>query len=166
MSSDDAPKVVSDLPDKVLGAPIFFPKEFKDWMTDYVATNIPMIPFTSVFGAALNIAKSGSFIAASESTTSAAYADMATVGPQITNLVDGSYIFMFGAYARARAAVNYNGTTPSDDYSIRGVEGQMAMSRAQLKTVKNNNVNSAKVQYKAGAPFARRWLIALRVGAG
>lgn len=153
-------------PDLILSSPIHFPQEFKDWLPDYVAQNIPMIPYTAVFGSKQNIAKSGQFIATSESTGSGTYADMATVGPQVTNLVDGSYIFMFGAYARARAAVMYNGVTPSDDYSIRGIEGEMAMGRAQLKTMKNNHLNSAKLQYKAGAAFSRRWLIALRVGTG
>lgn len=151
---------------KLLEAPIFFPPEFKDWLADYVATNIPMIPYSNVLGARLNIARSADFIATSESTGSSSYTDLATVGPQLQNIVDGTFIFFYGAQCRSRMAPSYNAATPSDNESLRGTEGEIAMSRVSLKVMKNNNLNSVKLQYKTGAAFARRWLVALRIGTG
>lgn len=152
--------------DKVLSTPLFFPAAFKEWLSDYVATNIPLIPYGQVLGTRVNTAKSASFIATSESTGSASYTDLATVGPEIKNIADGTYVIFFGANCRSRCAVMINSTEAVDNDSLRGTEGQISMGRTLFKTLKNNHVNSAKMRYKTGAAFKDRWMVLLRVGTG
>jgi hypothetical protein len=160
--------------DKLLGVPIFFPDEFKTWLADYVATNIPLIPFQSFLGARLNIARSGDYIATEEGTTSASYVDLATVGPQITGLVNGVYLALYGARLNATdfagMSISVNGGTPSDDDMISsGQAGTMA--RGSVFNLQQDHNNSLRIKYKnihggLTKNFSNRWLVAIRVSTG
>lgn len=163
----------ADVLQKLLSAPIFFPETFKDWLTDFVGTNIPLIPYTHFFGAQLNIARSGNSITASESTTSSTYTDLTTVGPTITGLGDGTYVVLFGCHLLgqgALAAVSVNGSTPSDDDAIHESEIEVTGGRGLFVTLKNNGNSTLTMKYRkdggASATFKNRWMTVLRVGAG
>lgn len=150
--------------DKMLGNPILFPKEFKNWMMDFVAVNIPLIPFSHLFGSHVNIARSGNFVPTSESTASPTYTDLATVGPQLQHLADGTYLIAWGVTSRQRASISVNGATPSDDDSLWATEMNPPGTRMKIVSMKNNNDNSVKIQYKSGT-FQDRWLTVIRIGA-
>lgn len=151
---------------KLLSRPILFPDEFKTWLTDYVGTNIPMLPFSQLFGARINVARSGDYIPTSEAGSSAtSYVDLATIGPQLTNLADGSYLVMYGVSGRDRTSISVNGSTPSDDDSLYGQEAGPQSSRQKIVSLKNNNQNTIKLQYKGTRNFSKRWLTVVRLGA-
>lgn len=158
---------------KVLSAPIFFPEPFKDWLTDFIGTNIPLIPFSHFFGAKSNLARSGNSVSASETTTSATYADLTTLGPEITGLANGTYAVFFGtnmAGQGAYAAVSVNAAVPSDDDAVHESEIDVTAGRGLFVTLTSNNVNKLTMKYRkeggASATFKDRWMSALRIGAG
>lgn len=163
-SLDVTSQEVRGAAEKVLGNPILFPDEFKTWLSDFVATNVPLIPFSHIFGARLNTARSGQYVATSESTTSAAYTDLATVGPQVTNLSDGTYLIVYGAESRSRYSVSINGAAASDDDSIYCVEAVVPAARAKISSLKNNNANTICMKYINGS-FKNRWMVVVRIGA-
>jgi hypothetical protein len=162
---------MTDIPDETVRAesemllshPLHFPDEFKRWLGDFVATNIPMIPFSHIFGARQNTARSGVYIPTSETTAVTAYTNLATVGPEITLIADGTYLVMYGATCRARCSISVNGAVPVDDDSIWGEEQGPAAGRMKIISLKNNNQNTLRLQYKSGT-FSHRWLVIMRLG--
>ncbi len=149
---------------ELLSHPLHFPDEFKRWLGDFVSVNIPMIPFSHIFGAKVNLARSGDYIAASETKATSGYGDLPTVGPQITNLADGKYLFAFGIKSRQKASLSYNGSAPSDEESITANESNPNGGRLLIKMLSNNNKNTVCVKYINGT-FQDRWLVAIRLGA-
>ncbi len=150
--------------EQLLSHPLHFPEEFKRWMGDFISTNIPMIPFSHIFGAKINIARSGDYISTSETKATTGYGDLPTVGPQITGLADGKYLIAFGIKARQSASLSYNGSAPSDDDAINANESNPNGGRMIIKTLASNNNNTVCVKYKNGT-FQDRWLVVIRVGA-
>jgi hypothetical protein len=146
-----------------LSAPILFPKEFKQWLTDYVAVNIPLIPYSQIFGSHLNLARSGDTILASESRTAAGYGDLTTVGPQVQNLAPGTYLVLYGAFGRAKASISINGAAASDNDSFSVTEASNAGARGRFLSLPND-INSICMKYQPGT-FANRWLFVIRLGA-
>lgn len=149
----------------LVSEPLHFPQEFKNWLGDFVAVGIPMIPYSHIFGSHINIARSTVYVSTSESSTATGYKDLATVGPQITNLADGKYLIAYGALGRDRTSISINGSTPSDDDSIFGHEFAPASAFMKIVSVQENNQNTLKVQYKGTRAFSNRWLFAMRIGA-
>lgn len=150
---------------QLLSHPLQFPDEFKRWLGDYVATNIPMIPFGHIFGSRQNTARSGAYVAANETASTGVYQDLTTVGPQITQIANGRYLVMYGCECRDRASISVNGATPSDDDSIWGEEAHPAAMRMKILSLTNNNQNTIKMQYKSGGrSFSHRWLAIMRLG--
>lgn len=114
----------------------------------------------------------------SEGTTSLTYTDLATVGPSLTGLRPGSYVFLYGAQATGGAsadtqwmALNIDGTAPSDSEAyIAAINGQIDQGAMVVtKTLANTNQNGAtvKAQYRVSGGantqfWNRRWLVALK----
>jgi hypothetical protein len=61
------------------------PKEFETTMLDRVNLNPPLLPVTQILGFSQFTAQAAEVLA-SQTTTSTTYADLATVGPQLTGL--------------------------------------------------------------------------------
>lgn len=151
---------------KMFSHPLHFPEEFKSWITDYTSMMIPMIPFSHIFGARSNIARSGDFIATSETYSGGGtYGDLATVGPQILNIADGQYLIGYGCTSRGTMSPSINGATPSDDFAIDANESDPSGAMLIIQSFSNNNNNSVKLQYKENFSFANRWLFVMRLGA-
>ncbi len=160
--------------ERLLSVPIFFPKEFKTWVTDFAATNIPMIPFSQVFGSKLNVGRSAPFILAREAPVSpGSYGELTTEGPKITNIVKGEYLIFFGATEDGgfpNMAPSINGGTPSDNESLKGKANPFpgfAGSRAVKKTLPLESNNTVEMLYKnadANDRWAKRWMTLIRVG--
>lgn len=157
---------VRETAEKLLSAPLLFPDEFKRWLGDFVATNVPLIPYSHIFGAKHNTARSGASITASESTTSTtAYVDLTTAGPSITGIANGTYLVMYGARCRDRASISVNSAAPSDDDSIWGEEAGPAATRMKIVSLNSNNENSIAMKYRGTNAFSHRWLSIMRLGA-
>ena len=160
---DEATRVEME---QLLSHPLHFPEEFKRWMGDFITTNIPMIPFSHIFGAKVNIARSGDYVATLETIPAGTWVDCATVGPQITGLADGKYIIAFGHKSRGDCSLSYNGSTPLDDEGIFANESGPNSGRMVMKTLKNNDNNTICMKYtESGRQTEQRWLVCIRVGA-
>src|SRR6187455_1616995 len=153
---------------QLLSHPLHFPDEFKRWMGDYITVNVPMIPFSHIFGAKINIGRSGDYIETSETpsvTSGGLYWDLATVGPQILQLSDGEYLFAYGCNTRGQMSISFNGSTPEDDDSVQASGIATPTARLIQKSLKTDNNNTVVLKYKAGIrSFSARWLIAIRLG--
>lgn len=168
---------------RMLSFPEEFPAKFKNWLKEEMSVNgtftRSQIQGLSQFTASSDV------IVTPQGTTSTSYADLATVGPQLTGLSDGTYVILFGASVYgptsgndffAYMSISANGATPSDDdrahigsnISAASNAIEIGISRAIVMTVSNNNNNSLVVKYKASSGdnplFSRRWMIALKVG--
>ena len=163
--------------ERLLSTPLLLPQEFKDWLIDLVERKTPMIPYTQILGARLNTAKSAQVINTSEITGSGTYADLTTPGPLVENLVDGQFLILYGdnvGSALPLSSLSLNGSTPSDDDALArtGANGTVGSSafRGVIKTAKNDNQNTIKMQYKTtgggGPAWSRRWMALFRVSGG
>lgn len=156
---------------KLLSNPLEFPKEFKEWVSDYFATNVPLIPYGTFLGSKLNIAKSGDYIATSQGPGGLAYGDLATVGPSIIGIADGVYVVIWGATTTGgehpgNMAISVNGDTPVDSQSAGSAESQTIAS-SRLVTLKNDNNSTIVCKYKGTQQnWGNRWIVLVRVATG
>jgi hypothetical protein len=156
--------------DQYLKNPILYPEAFKDWISDWYATNVPKLHVSQIFGFKLQSMKVAENIATAESTTSASYVDLATVGPTIENISNGFYVVIWGCHCSNAAegfiGVSVDGATPTGDLqmSVSGLAGAMAavgrMAIVDLSTGDNNH--TLKLMYLASS-VQHRWLHALKV---
>lgn len=150
--------------DKFLG-------QLKLWLEQHP----PSTPITSILGFQQFTAQSASTIDTNQGTTSSTYGDLATVGPTLTGLPDGKYLFVYGSVAVGVAAttaaiqsIQVNSTTAVDaDACQNSGSSQCSISMASIKTLSNAGNNTVACKYRSSdnvntSSFARRWLIALR----
>ena len=117
-------------------------------------------------------------ISAEQTTTSTAFVDLATIGPQLTGLPDGQYTITWGAAAkissantRAVMSVSLNGAAASLSFQAYTSQtaGMAGISYSMLQTLQGQTGgNSIVAKYCIGASgatatFGSRWLIAIRV---
>ena len=158
---------------KLLANPLEFPKEFKEWVSDYFATNVPLIPYGTFLGSKLNIAKSGNYIATAQGPGASAYGDIpgGTVGPSITGIADGVYVVVWGANTtggehQGFMGISVNGSTPTDADSAGSQESQSATS-SRVITLKNDNNSTIVCKYKGTQQhWGNRWIVLVRVATG
>lgn len=151
-----------------------FPKEFKTWLADYVALNIPDIPVSQLIGFSGFTVKVATRVNTSETTTSATFTDLATVGPQLTGLADGQYMFVAACSILSStgqdtfAGVKVNSTDPADaDCAVLLASGANLGITFVSATLAAGGNNTVKVVYRTAggtATFARRQLVGLRFG--
>ena len=111
-----------------------------------------------------------------ESTSSATFVDLATVGPQLTKLPAGKYLFIFGALCgtSAAAAIDHIGISFSGAAVAAGESIDVSTSTdiewgvyCVLHTFTDANAinNTATMKYSTStgtADFRERWLIGLK----
>jgi hypothetical protein len=162
---------------RYLSSPLEFPSEFKKWLLDYLAQNIPPIPVNQLLGYVQTRAYVAEDIVTSEAQVSSSYDDLATVGPILTGMADGSYLVFHGCEiksadgfsAKGWEALSINGSTPSDTKACRAFNGGTRVDiafRGELVTLDVGGNNEIAMQYRSSlgiASFARRWMIAIRV---
>lgn len=109
-------------------------------------------------------------VATEELTSSTSYTDLATAGPTLTGLSDGSYVVFFGASMTAPAAqtsymtVYANGADATNPIETQ-VGTNASLSRGfTVRLVDSNNTLQAKYKVSGGAngSFRYRWLIAIK----
>lgn len=156
---------------RLLANPIEFPDEFKRWVGDYFATNVPLIPYGNLLGARVNIAKSGDYISTQEGPATTAYGDLSTVGPSVTGLADGVYVVLWGAVTgggehEGYMGISVNGDTPQNAESA-GSQFDQNIAHGRLITVKNDHNTSMVCKYKGTQQtWGQRWLAVIRVATG
>lgn len=139
----------------------------------WLEQNPPAIGISNILGFSQFTANSNSVITA-ETTTSASYTDLATVGPTLTGLPDGQYIILYGAASSSSAtgtqtafvSVSVNGATAVDNDGAENQNNAIAsVARAITSTLSNGGNNTITLKYRSTsgtATFAFRWLIALK----
>lgn len=164
-----------ELVGELLSQPMEFPLEFKKWLLDYLATNIPQLPLNQLLGFEATQAKVADPIETEETSSATAYGDLSTVGPTI-QVDDGTYAIMFGAYIVGGStadtcymAPSVNGGAPSDVDACVG-QNLNQFSRGVIKTLSNDNDNTVTMKYRNSAAVAstwrRRWMVLLKVEVG
>lgn len=88
--------MADDLTPDALGHPLEFPPEFKQWLADYVALQVPKFPISQVFGFQLQRLRTAT-VDTEQSTGSTSYTNLGTVGPTLSNLANGFYLLAYGA---------------------------------------------------------------------
>jgi hypothetical protein len=164
---------------RFLSFPEEFPKEFKDWLIEYINVGATVQKY-QVSGLANQTPHFAQVLTSEDCSFSTPYKDLATVGPSLDNLGKGTYLITYGAQCAhgesgsiPGLSVSINGGTASAVDGIYGymssVNGNMTHSRSLLKDLDLPS-NTIKVQYnRTGsgstvATFSNRWLIAIRVG--
>ena len=156
-----------------LSDPLFnLPKVFLTYMADYIATSGLSIPIGQVLGFSQFTVQQATPIITSETTTSATFDDLATVGPEITGLADGQYVILFGAALSASAGdnaimgikINATEATTADPTVQTNATTLTSGATAMVKTLSNNGNNTLTARYESTGTgtFAVRWLIALK----
>lgn len=98
-----------------LKQPILFPAEFKEWVQDYFATNVPKLHVSQIFGFKLQSVKESETgdISALQAVTSTSYTAFSTDGPTFSNVPNGFYLLFFGAtYGTTAGDPIYNNSYP------------------------------------------------------
>lgn len=102
--------------------PLLFPQEFKAWMGDWFATNVPKIHVSQIFGFKLYSVKSADPFAGTLSTTSSSFVDLS--GPSLAGLSNGFFVMAFGfKYGWSTSA-----TTKDDGSYLAGQLNEMGLS--------------------------------------
>ena len=164
--------------DEFLGSPIKYPEEFKQWLTDYLAVNVPPIPVSQLLGYKGTLARYDHLVTTETlSSPTTTWTDLGTVGPEIDKLADGVYWAAWGCYVAAnggavtnRMGLSVNGADPSTYAESTGVSTAKNMWRATQLLVKSgtdNNTVTAKFYTDpitgTGGDFAKRWMALMRI---
>ncbi len=156
--------------------PILYPTAFKDWMSDWYATNVPKLHVSQIFGFKLHSIYVADDVPANEAISTTAYGNMTTVGPTLENLANGFYIVMWGCFANVAATattymgVSADGDTPSGqrEMLLNGTEALFSVGRLALVDFsQGDQTHTLQAKYKSNngpaTALQNRWLHALRV---
>jgi hypothetical protein len=158
---------------RLFGRPQLLPTAFWAYLVDYISVNQPAIPVSQIFGFTQFTAQAAPRVNSSEGTNSTSFTDLATVGPLLTLLPDGRYVFFFGAYVDGSPSPNaglmglkINATEATDNESNRWIAIGSGTT-AVVATLAANGNNTVTCRYRstnaASTPLWNyRWLIGLR----
>ncbi len=94
-----------------LKSPLRFPEEFKDYVADYFATNVPKLHVSQIYGFKLQSVKVADEVTALTTVSGTSYT--AAGGPDMTDIPHGFYLAMYGAtYANTAGQPYYNAAAP------------------------------------------------------
>jgi hypothetical protein len=157
-----------------LSRPLFHvPDEFITWVADQVALRGLSVPIGQVIGFT-QFAVKHDFVATRETTTSATYTNLATVGPTVDGLSAGRYLVGVGCKAvpsvagttAARMSVQANATAAQDVDSAWNENTYGATVCAfSIKTLTGvSNSLTAKYRQHGGGTgdFENRWVVAFK----
>lgn len=145
--------------------------QFLSYIVSYIEQAGLLIPVSQVPGFN-NFTAQTHRVETEQSTASTSYTDLSTVGPTLTGLPDGKYVFFYGCYASngsaasSRISLKVNSTEAVDaDAAVAVSSTAVSIATAVVKDLDNNGVNTVTCRYRAGSgtsSFGTRWLIALR----
>lgn len=161
--------------DKLFGNWREIPDSFKAAMTDYLSVNPPAIPISQILGFSQFTANASARVGSSDETTaSTAYVNLATVGPTLSGLADGSYLVFLRAVLRSGTAgegavmgVAINGGSPGTDTEIIQKNDQDTTVTGFFITTLSGGNGSLQAKYRstdsgATAVFSGRQIAAFR----
>lgn len=157
-----------------------FPREYKNWLQDYIAINIPDIPVSQVQGYSNATPNPATTVVTSETKTSATYGALTTAGPSLTGLSQGKYLFIFGCVGsvdtNGRAALMnlaFNGSNPGDDNDAVWITStpadHLTSATSWVTRTFTTDNNSAASVYRVSSgtgetgTFTRRRLLGIRL---
>lgn len=163
----------------LLSSPLTLPQEFKDWLPDWLATNLPPIPVSQLLGyRGLRYRYDVTVTRDNVTTPEHVWTALPTAGPEITGMADGKYWAAWGYHAPGEHAgmseqymgLSINGADPTKYCKTITQDTGKTVWRADVFDVKNgldNNTVTAEYQFAlaggAEAQFQRRWMILLRI---
>lgn len=165
--------------DRLLSSPLDFPDEFKKYILDYGAMHIPPIPIDQLQGYRPTRV-SAAEVATQEGESGTSYVELATEGPVLSGLADGTYLAIYGCWVSGtygHMTVMGNPVSPpssgsGDPHSVYietggAVEYQGArLNEFRLKNGDNNELRSFYRRDSSGAGtayFEKRFLVAIRI---
>lgn len=134
-------------------------EEFAQWLEQRGLRT----PVSQVVGFGQFLVQPATDVLTSESTSSATYVDLATVGPSLSTLGDGKYLVFFGFVVAAGTnqglmSISVNGASATDSLST-------STARAVAVTLSGGGANTIVSKYRSPGGtcgFLNRWLLALR----
>ncbi len=110
------PSQLRDHLNTLLSDPTLLPDKFLNWLPNHLTLNPPDINIDQINGYQENSSSGAQTITVEETTTSASYTNLTTLGPTLTKLEDGLYVVSYGMSAkinnvntRAKANIAING---------------------------------------------------------
>lgn len=161
-----------------LSKPLELPPEFKTWLNDYVAVNLPPIPVSQLMGYRSTLANYDVVVTRdNETSPESAWTEITTPGPEVAGLSNGTYWAAWGYHcpgehagqATTRMGLSINGADPATYCQALTLDTGKAVWRAAPLTLssKDNNTITAKYWFSLGGgaegQFQRRWMIVLRI---
>lgn len=167
---------------ELLRSPMTIPDEFKTWLLDWLAINIPQIPISQIEGYKNTVARGEQI-----STTvqlSGAYAEHTWLeldGPQISGLGAGTYYIVWGAHFSGvvgsggydiQCGPSINGADPTKFITmvyIGGEHGYPGWRAGVFEVSGNGDNNEVHLEYKYSrdggteAKVSHRWMHLLRI---
>lgn len=156
---------------------MLLPNEFKDYLVQYIALNQPPIPIGQIFGYSQTVPQSATFIVTGETRTSSTFGDLATVGPTLTGLPDGKYLFLYGCDAagdpgvsNAQMSIQVNATAAAtNDAASTSAAFLTSIMKVVEKTLAGGGNNTVTAKFRSSnnvfaCSFSSRFLIGLRTG--
>lgn len=150
--------------------------EFLNQLRFWFEQNPPTIPISNIPGFSQFTAQVADRVDASQTTSSTTYTDLGTVGPSLTNLPDGQYLFMFGfvyLYTSGSGVTGYmglkiNSTEAVDADSLQGTSGGQYALTGTLKKRLTGGANTVTTRYRVSGTtpvinFGYRWLVGFRM---
>lgn len=131
------------------------------------------IPVAQILGFTQFTAKVATQITTNETTTSLTYTDLATVGPSLTALPNGSYLVLFSSEARnttpndgAVMSLSFNGGAAGDGDAAYTFANLVQTTIGFTVVTLSSGANTIEAKYRADvggtAEFQRRKLVAFK----
>lgn len=162
-------------------------KQLMSWIQDWVARQFAVTQASQIIGTPLMLFNEAPPVETEESTTSATFGNLTTIGPTLSGMADGNWILIWGCLIRCTGAdsVGEMGISPSwagtsDSHVAQltvpvNTQGNACYSRAfgtQGPAVvdasgKGNSSATAVYRRQSGTGtvfFKNRWLVAVRTG--
>lgn len=161
---------------RILSRPESFPQAFWSAVIQKVALDGQPIPQSQISGSRRIPVSPATTINTPESTTSTTYTNLATVGPTIEGLSNGTYFLLFSASMAISGAVDFcfmavmaNATAIPNDNDAVATSSTAAFTHTGFAVVvldaNNNNTLTVKYRTNSGTSlFSSRRMIALKIG--
>ncbi len=163
-------------------------KELMSWIKDWTAARAAVTQGSQIIGVPQLVFVEAPMVASPGSTTSGTFVDLTNIGPTLSGITDGNYIFFWGCTVQATGAGDVVGQMSILPSWAGESDSQVASCSAPLNTMNNAcysrafgtqgpavvdptgvGNNSARARYRrqsgAGtAVFTNAWMCAVRVG--
>lgn len=164
---------------RLFASPEDFPREFGAWIVDYINLNAQLQPF-QVQGLSLQTPRTATVNTAETRGWDASYGDLATVGPELTDLGSGIYLILFSgevqnfeAGVESSMSISINGATALETDGVTVFTSSISLNAPLVRFIVltlDKPKNTIRCQYRrvgsgaTTATFRKRNLVAIRIG--